>query len=303
MFASKRVLGIALVALGSVFWSTAGLFVRLLDMDIWTMMVWRSLFAALSLGLIFVGRHGRATPAALHALGRPGLLAIPISAVSMFCYVASLKLTTVANVMMVYATLPFVGAGLSFLAMGERPKKHVLGASFVALAGVAIIAGSSTRMADVAGNSLALVMTLTFAVLLVIARRFPTLDMAPVNGFAAVICAAACWPLSSEVVPSLGSLGLLALFGSLTSGVAYLLVLTGGRYIPSSETGLVGFLDVVLAPLWVWFAFAEQPSTAALIGGAFVFAALVYYLLRELRAEDPVDRPSGRAKPLPDTVG
>src|SRR5258708_37368297 len=108
---SGRAYGIALVAAATVLWSTAGLYVRLLDLDVWTIQAWRSLFAALSLfALVFVDK-GRQAPHAVAAIGWPGLAAVPISAISMICYVAALKLTTVANVMIVYATVPFVAAG------------------------------------------------------------------------------------------------------------------------------------------------------------------------------------------------
>jgi drug/metabolite transporter (DMT)-like permease len=87
----------------------------------------------------------------------------------------------------------------------------------------------------------------------------------------------------SAVVPSPAELVILALFGITTTSLAYLLFLTGGRYIPSSEAGLIGLLDVVLAPLWVWLVYAEEPGVAALVGGGLVLAAVVWYLLAGLR--------------------
>ena len=60
----------------------------------------------------------------------------------MIAYVAALKLTTVANVVIVYATVPFVAAALAWLWMGEAFRRRTLIASVVALLGVAIMAGS-----------------------------------------------------------------------------------------------------------------------------------------------------------------
>lgn len=81
---SDRVLGIALVTGGVVLWSTAGLFVRLLDLDSSTIQAWRSLFGALSLLAIVLLQHGRGTPQAFRSIGLRGLAAVPISAISMF---------------------------------------------------------------------------------------------------------------------------------------------------------------------------------------------------------------------------
>lgn len=275
---SDRFYGIALVAAATTLWSTAGLYVRFLDLDLWTMQAWRALFAALSLFALIGIANGRRTLPTIRSIGWPGVAAVPISAISAVSYIAALKLTTVANVLVVYATVPLVAASIAFLWGGERITRQSLVASVVALAGIAVMAGAATRPGDIAGNALSFVMTLTFAILLVMVRRFPGLAMAPVNALGAALAAVICWPLMAGGVPSLGELLVLALFGATTTGLSYLLFLTGARYIPSSEAGLVGLIEVVLGPLWVWLAFGEQPGRPAIIGGGLVLAAVVWYL-------------------------
>ena len=289
----RRAYGIALVAIASVFWSTAGLFVRLLDMEVWTMLAWRSFFAALSLFLVVLVQKRRQVLPAFTAIGRLGLIAVPISAFSMVAFVAALTLTSVANVMTVYATVPFVAAGVAFLWVGEHVERRVLVASAIALVGILVMAGGATRPQDLAGNGLTLLMTLAFAVVLVLARRHPSIGMAPVNALAALLCALAAWPLMTGPVPTPPQFLILALFGLTTTALAYLLFLTGGRHIPSGEAGLIALLDVVLGPFWVWLFFGEEPGTPALIGGGLVLAAVAWYLAGSL----------GRAEPVPPTTG
>jgi drug/metabolite transporter (DMT)-like permease len=249
--------GVALVTVAAVLWSTGGLFVRLLDLDVWTMLAWRSLFAALSLGLVAGIQYRWHPMAALRAAGRPGFAAVPLAVVSMCGYVIALKLTTVANVMIVYATVPFVAAGIAFFWSGERARSRVLLASTLALAGIVVMAGAATRPQDIAGNAISLLMTLAFGAQLVMARRYPSLDMSLINAAAAAACAAICWPLAAPGIPALPQLVILALFGITTTALAYLLFLIGGRHIPSGDAGLIGLLDVVLGPIWVWLAFAD----------------------------------------------
>jgi drug/metabolite transporter (DMT)-like permease len=280
----SRSYGVTLVALAGVLWSTGGLFVRALGaLDLWTMLAWRSLFAALALAVIVLFRHRTRTIGALYAMGRPGLIAIPIALVSMTSFVVSVTLTTVANVMIVYATVPFLAAGIGFLWNGERPSRRMLLASAVAFFGVAIMAGASAGLDDLLGNAVALLMTATFATQLVMARRYPALEMAPVNGAGAALCALLFFPIASTVIPGPEQLGILLAFGIATTAGAYVLFLVGGRYIPSGEAGLAGMLDVVLAPLWVWLLFDEQPGVAALVGGSIVMASVLWYLVAELR--------------------
>ena len=284
---SKRTRGIALVALASVIWSTGGLYVRFLDLDLWTLQAWRSLFSCLSLLAVVIVDKGRHAPKAFHDMGRLGLLAVPIAGVSMICFVAALKLTTVANVMVIYATVPFVAAAVAYVWVRERIEQRTLIASIASLLGIAIMAGNATRPTDLLGNALSFLMTLSFAVLLVMARRYPSMAMAPINALGALFCAVFCFPLVPGGVPSSSQIVTLAVFGATTTGFAYLLFLNGGRLIPSSEAGLIGLLDVPLAPLWVWLEFGEEPGGSALIGGAIVLAALIWCLsgLREVEPE------------------
>jgi drug/metabolite transporter (DMT)-like permease len=279
----SRSYGATLVAAAAVLWSTGGLFVRALDIDLWSMLAWRSLFAAAALAVVILARNRRGTLTALRRMGKPGLVAIPIALVSMTSFVAAVKLTTVANVMIVYATVPFIAAAVSYFWIGERPSRRVLVASAFAFIGIALMAGAAPRLQDIAGNAVALLMTSTFAVQLVMARRYPNLAMAPVNCGGALLCALVFFPLASAHIPSPHELFILLVFGIATTAGAYVLFLIGGRYIPSGEAGLIGMLDVVLSPLWVWLLFDEQPGTAALVGGVIVLAAVVWYLGAQLR--------------------
>jgi hypothetical protein len=67
--------------------------------------------------------------------GRASLLAIA-SAAGMIAFIGALMLTTVADVYVIYATVPFVTAGIAWLALSERASPAVLIASGVAFAGM-----------------------------------------------------------------------------------------------------------------------------------------------------------------------
>jgi drug/metabolite transporter (DMT)-like permease len=220
-------------------------------------------------------KNGRDIRRGVRAIGWPDLIAIPIAAISIGSYVVALKLTTVANVMVVYATVPFVAAGIAYFWIGERIGSRFVLASAVALVGIVVMAGFATRPQDLVGNAVVLLMTLAFGAQIVMARRYPSLEMAPVNAAGAALCALFCWPFTAARLPNFHQLIVLALFGITTTSLAYVLFLTGGRHIPSGEAGLIGLLYVVLAPLWVWLVFSEHPGRAAIIGGALVLAPVL----------------------------
>ena len=51
--------------------------------------------------------------------------------------------------------------------------------------------------------------------------------------------------------------------------------MTGARLIPAAESSLIGMLETVLGPLWVWLLLAERPDAATLTGGALILGALL----------------------------
>ncbi|MDF1749296.1 MAG: DMT family transporter [Alphaproteobacteria bacterium] len=274
----RRGLGLILVTAGTVLWSLAGLFVRAVDLNVWDLILWRSIFASLCLFAIALMRPSNDT-----TFGWKGLLAALLSAIAMFCYVASLTLTTVANVLIIYATLPFVAAGLTWIVSKERASKRLLMASTAALVGIAFVAGTALTGSDVIGNALALVMTCTFGALLVVIRFYGSLNIIHVNATAALLCACAALPFTSGHVPDAYTLFIIFLLAFLTTALAFLFFLFGGRHIASSEAALIALLDVILGPLWVWIGYAENPGYGAMIGGLIVLLSVTWYFWPSLR--------------------
>ena len=277
----RRLFGFLVVAAASILWSTAGLFTRAITLDLWTMVAWRSLFACVTLLVIAFARSG---PSGFdpRRLGLPGLVYVPIAAFSMVGYIAALRLTSVANVMTIFATMPFIAAGIGFLLLRERLSRDAAIASGVAFAGVAVMAGLSGRDGALAGNLLALAMTAGFAGAVVMARRWRDLDVTLATACASGLCAIGCGLLAAPGVPAPDQLLLLFLFSLATQSVSYLLYLTGGRHLRAAESGLISLLDVILAPLWVWIAFAERPGFPALLGGGVTLLAVICYMSRQL---------------------
>ena len=65
-------------------------------------------------------------------------------------------------------------------------------------------------------------------------------------------------------------------------GVGFILFMVGARLIPVAESSLIGMLETVLGPLWVWLVLNERPSAATLTGGALILGALVVNAILDL---------------------
>jgi drug/metabolite transporter (DMT)-like permease len=265
--AAQYRLGLLMVTGSAAAWSTAGYFTRLIPLDNWTLLFWRGLFAAIGIFVFMLAKDGRGAWRQFGQLRGPGWLFALISGGGMIVYITSLTLTTVAHVAIIYCIVPFVAAGLAFLTMGERPSRVAIGASLVALIGVAVMVGFG------GGEG-----SLAMAVMMVISRRHRDIPILAAACLSAVLSAAACWPLASHALPPPDLLLQLALFGLVNSAIGIVLFTLGARLIPAVETGLIGALDAPLAPIWVWLAFAETPGRNTILGGILVFGAVLAHV-------------------------
>jgi drug/metabolite transporter (DMT)-like permease len=283
---SARRRGVLLVLIATIMWSLAGLFARLLaHLDVWTVVGWRALLGAASIAIVGLieWRNGRLENTLGFGALSPVVALLAMIAIS--AYAASVMTTTIADVMVIYATMPFVAAALGFLVNGERVSARTLMASCAALVGVIVIAASGLGSGRLLGQALSMLMTLAFAGMIVLQRRKPGASMIAVNCLGAIgsgIFGLANSPLESI---SLYDFAILFVFGLTTIGLAFVLFMEGAKFIPSAEAGLISLLDVVLGPLWVFIAFRENPGLATVIGGAIVLGAAIWRMAPELRQE------------------
>src|SRR5215475_12805267 len=151
--------GATLVVLSAFAFSTAGYFTRLIDNDVWTMLFWRVVFGGLFIGGCVFLREGSGTLAAFRRIGRIGLLAAACSALATICFINALRETTVADVLVINATAPFVAAALAWAWTGVRERRSTFLASTVALLGVIATVADASDGGRLLGNALALLMT------------------------------------------------------------------------------------------------------------------------------------------------
>lgn len=274
--------GLFLVFVGGVLYASAGLFTRALPFDAWTLLAWRSLAGGLFAAAVFIGETGRLSWRD-YAMSPTYWMLVPVSALATICYVVALKLTTVAEVMIVYATSPFVTAAAAWALNRETPSRRLLIASSAALLGVAVMIGGSAASAGrLTGAALVLAMNVGFALILVCARRHPDRSMTPVNTISLLAASAVGFALESGQPIAIGPWLLMLLFGIVTVGCAMTLFMAGARVVPSAEVSLIGISDVILGPVMVYVAFGEDPGRAAVLGGAIVLVALVWNIWPEL---------------------
>jgi drug/metabolite transporter (DMT)-like permease len=271
--------GVTLVVLSAFAFSTAGFFTRLIDTDVWTMLFWRGLFGGLLIAGYIVWREGAGAVLAVRRIGRAGLVAAACSTVATICFINALRETTVADVLVINATAPFMTAGLAWAWTGARERWTTLAASLVALLGVVVTVGAALASGHLLGNFLALVMTILISTMMVVIRRHRDVSMLPAASLSAFLCALVVWPWADPAGVTGSNFFYLALFGTTQFGLGMLLLTTGTRLISATRSALMGALETPLAPALVWLAFGEVPPLATCLGGAIVLTAVVGDLL------------------------
>ncbi|MDP1840029.1 MAG: DMT family transporter [Reyranella sp.] len=268
-------LGTVLLAASAAAYSTAGFFTRLIHVDAMTMLFWRGIFAGLFLAGMVMWRERGHVAKSVRAIGRDGLLIALCSALATVCFLNAFRLSSVADVMVIDATMPFLTAGIAWLLIGEREDRITLLATLAAVVGVAVMAGPAIASGRLLGNLLALGMALLMSVVLVLIRRNPGVSMLPAVGLSAFLCALIVLPYARPFAVDRVEMLELFLFGTTQFGMGLLLLARGTPLVSATRGALIGTLQTPLATLWVWLAFAETPAVATLAGGAIVLAAVV----------------------------
>ena len=271
-------LGLLLITASAIAWSTAGYFTRLIPLDTASTLFWRGIFGALGMLLFICVHEPRRNFKAFGSLGIAGWSFAALGAFGMLCFVAALKQTSVAHVSIVYATVPLLAAGLAWLVMRERVSASAITASIAALAGVTVMVGLGHE-GSLAGDLLAFAMTGSMAVAMVLARRYQNIPMLAISFLSAALSAIVVTPFAELAIPDGTQLFHLALFGLTNSALGLALFSIGAKMLPAAETALIGALDAPLAPVWVLLAFGEVPSSATVVGGAVVFAAILAHMV------------------------
>ena len=262
------------VALAALAWSTAGVLQRELSVGTVTQIAGRAFFAVLALLAVVARAEGKGALRSFRRMGLAGLAVAVATAVASGSFIVALNHTTVANVLFMQAASPIAAALIAWVGLREAVSARTGIAMAMALLGVALMVGGPGG-ARGAGLALSVVMMLSFACSVVVTRHRRDISMAPAVCLSQVLVLAASAPFAHPGALGGKDLALVVALGVGQIGLGLAFLTVGARLIPAAEVALITLLEVVLGPLWVWFAYDEHPGTATLVGGAVVVAAVV----------------------------
>lgn len=274
---SPRAVGVILVVISAIVFSSAGIFTNGVSSTAWSIIFWRGLAAAGFTALYMLLRGVLVQELKLFTY--PALLITVMMSLGTMAFIPAFKLSSVANVAIVYSACPFVAALLAWLFIGERPTKAVLIASCFAFVGMLIVFLSSASVGGGIGELLALFMTIMMAGAMVGYRKWPNTTVALPAVLSSLFLLPVALMFGEPMQAESSELPILVVFG-LVFALASITLLEGARRLPSAETALLSLLETPLAPILAFFILREVSSASAIVGGVIIFLAVVWSQLQ-----------------------
>ena len=280
----KNLPGPVLIFLGALCLSFGGLIVKSFEgANLWQILFWRSFFFTITVLAFLTFTYKKKLFKSFYLSGFPGLIAGVILSLGFCGYVIAMYKTTVANTNFIISLQILFLAIFGFFFLKEKISSITLFSIILALVGVLVMVGNSLSPGELTGNLAAFSMPITFAVLIIVVRKFPTIDMVPAQFVAGICCCLIGYIISNKIMISSYDIFLGFLAGFFQIGFGFIFITIGARTTPSATVGIIMLSESVLGPLWAFLFVSERPSVFSLIGGAIIiFAVLIqfYTLIR-----------------------
>ena len=275
----NKIPGPILVFMGACCLSFGGIIVKSFEgSTLWQILFWRSLFFSLTVLVFLVITYKKKLFKAFYVSGLPGLLAGIILSFGFCGYVFAMYNTTVANTNFIISTQILFLAIFGYLFLKEKISSITLISIILALTGVLLMMGNSLSPGAMFGNLAAFSMPITFAILIIIIRRFPTVDMVPAQFIAGVCSCCIGFLLSEELIISSHDIFLGFIAGFFQVGFGFIFITIGAKTTTSAMVGIIMLSESVLGPMWAFLFIGERLQLFTLIGGGIIlFAVLLQF--------------------------
>ncbi|MCA1623874.1 MAG: DMT family transporter [Acidobacteria bacterium] len=274
----------AFIVLAVLLWSTGGLFIKLTTLDAFVVNLGRSLLAAITVA-VFTYKKGL-------RIDKFTLLSSFLYAGTLTCFVYANKTTTAANAIFLQYTAPIYILILAPFILKEKFRFSDLITVVFCLAGMSLFflepQNAANKLATNVfwGNVAALASGVFFGLYFILLRHPKSLQRNPALSvfYGNILIVLLMFPIVLNNPPAqIGSNDILAILflGIFQIGIAYVLFTNGiAGGVRSLDASIVGFVEPLLNPVWVFLFVGETPSVWAIIGGAIIIVAVVFHTIK-----------------------
>ena len=271
-----KIPGPILIFLGACCLSFGGLIVKSFEgATLWQILFWRSIFFSIIVVIFLLITHKRNIFNSFYKSGLPGLLGGLILSLGYCGYVFAMYNTTVANTNFIIQTQTIFLAIFGYIFLKEKISKLTLFSIILAFIGIMLMVGNSLSPGQTSGNIAAFIMPISFATLILIVRKFPDIDMIPMQFVAGIGAIIIGYLFSTKLIISSHDIFLGFLAGFFQVGLGFIFITIGARSTPSALVGIIMLTEAVLGPLWAWLFANENPPLVVLYGGVIIISAVL----------------------------
>ena len=274
---TSRRKAVILLVFAAVLWSTSGVFVKGLDWQPLSILAGRGIFTSI-LFLLYMRRLPKKVTLWT-------LLAAGGSMATQFLFVTSTKLTTAANSIFLQYTAPIYVVVLAYLLLREKPLRSDLIAMGIIFIGLLLFFGDQLSPDGFYGNILAVLSGMTSAIMMVSFRAQKNSSPEDSVLIASLVIAIFGFPSVLKESWTISSWSVLAYLGIFQIGVAFIFFTKGIKHIPALEANLIGTLEPILNPVWVFLFLGERMGKSALLGGLVVLMGVIVSAVGSARTD------------------
>ena len=280
MIILKKIPGPLLIFLGAVCLSFGGPIVKSFEgANLWQILFWRQFFFSIIVALYLFLVYRKNFFKSFYVSGLPGFIAGLFLSIGFAAYVFAMYKTTVANTNFIITTETIFLAGLGYFFLKEKITLVTLISIILGMCGVLLILGSSLSIQSsdqFLGNIVAFIMPISFAILVIIVRKYPNVDMVPAQFTAGVFAAFIGFLVADKISISLHDIILASLAGFFQIGFGFIFITLGSQTTPAAVVGVLMLTESVFGPLWAWLFINEIPPFGVLIGGGIIIFSILF---------------------------
>lgn len=267
-----------LVVIAVLLWSTGGLLIKLTTIDAYQVTFYRSLFAAVTV-LVLTRKQGL-------KINAFGILTSIIYALLLFLFAWATKKTTAANAIFLQYTAPIYILILAPFVIGEKFQWRDLVTVVTVLAGMSLFFVGELRLEDYQGNTAALFSGIFLGLYIMLLRHPKAEGLNPAIAviYGNFLLAAINAPSGISAIPAMTLMDWFAVsfLGIFQIGISYILFIKGVRAgTRPLDASLIGFIEPLLNPVWVFIFVGERPEKWAVLGGGIIIAAIAIHTIRQ----------------------
>jgi len=276
----KKIPGSLLVFTGAICLSFGGLIVKSFEgANLWQILFWRQFFFSIIVALYLLTTYKKNFFKSFYVSGFPGFIGGLFLGIGFVAYVFSMYTTTVANTNFIITTETIFLAVFGYFFLKEKINLITFIAIVLGMSGVLLILGSSLSIQSseqFIGNLVAFIMPISFAILVVVIRKYPNIDMVPAQFVAGVFAAIIGYIIAGKLSISLHDLFLASLAGFFQIGFGFIFITIGSQTTPSAVVGVLMLTEAVFGPLWAWLFINEIPPSSVLLGGGIIIFSILF---------------------------